>query len=161
MNNARMAPIVLIVLVLVGCAGKHQEMLLAQPTPAVEHAVEPNESDAGAQARVLEEEWGIKIEFAVLSAGGYMVDFRFRVLDVAKATPILERQAKPYLVDQATGAVFIVPTPPKIGQLRSGVQIRKGKVYFILFANPTRYIKTGNKVTVVVGDFQARDVIIQ
>lgn len=136
-------------------------MLLAQPAPAVEYVAEPNEADADSQARFLEEKWGIKIEFAVLSAGGYMVDFRFRVLDAAKAMPILERRAKPYLIDQASGAVFVVPTPPKIGQLRSGVQIKEGKVYFILFANPARFIKAGNKITVVIDDFEVRDIVVR
>jgi hypothetical protein len=110
---------------------------------------------------LLEEQWGIKIERAVLSAGGYMVDFRFRVLDTAKAAPILNRTTHPHLVDQATGAKFIVPNPPKIGQLRSGRTIKQGAAYFILFANPGKYIKSGNKVTVVVGDFQARDIVVQ
>jgi hypothetical protein len=90
-----------------------------------------------------------------------MVDFRFRILDGAKAAPLLERSVKPYLVDQATGARFIVPAPPKVGQLRSGGRPRDGRVYFIYFANPGQYVKSGDKVTVAIGDFRARDIVVQ
>jgi len=147
---------------LIGCARPREQAGPAQPVAAaIERAAEPNAPGEGSQAGPLEEQWGVKVERASLSAGGYMVDFRFRVLDAAKAAPILNRTARPHLVDQATGATFIVPSPPKIGQMRSGKTIKQGAVYFILFANPAKYIKSGNKVTVVVGDFQARDVVVQ
>lgn len=108
----------------------------------------------------LPEAWGIKIEYAMLSAGGYMVDFRFRVLNVEKAAPIFDRKVMPRMIDQATGAEFIVPSPPKVGPLRSGGNIKEGKVYFIFFANPARYVKSGNKITVLIGDFRLEDVVV-
>lgn len=147
---------------LVGCTRSRE---VAGPVPpaaaAVEHVAGPNPPGDGSQAQSLEERWGVKVERAVLSAGGYMVDFRYRILDATKATPILNRSIKPYLIDQATGAKFMVPAPPKLGQLRSGGQIKEDTVYYILFANPGKYVKSGNKVTVVVGDFEARDVVVQ
>ena len=108
----------------------------------------------------LENLWGIKVESAKLSAGGYMIDFRYRVLDTAKAAPILDRAAKPYLIDQASGATFAVPNPPKVGQLRSGKNIKEGTIYFIFFANPGKYIKSGNKVTIVIGDCKINDIVV-
>jgi len=138
-----------------GGVGESQSALAAPPI------AESNEPDIPAQAESLDDRWGIKIERASLSAGGYMVDFRYRVLDKDKAAPILDRAIKPYLIDQATGARFAVPTPPKVGALRAGGKIREGAIYYIFFANPGRYVKAGNKVTVVVGDFEARDVLIQ
>jgi hypothetical protein len=146
---------------LVGCARDVGSAVRVQSTSAVERSAEPNEPSSRSRTDLLREEWGVRIERATLSAGGYMVDFRFRVLDVAKAAPILDRRARPYLIDQTTGAKFIVPIPPKVGQLRSGGAIREGAVYFIYFANPGRYIRSGNRVTVVVGDFEARDVLVQ
>lgn len=79
----------------------------------------------------LEEDWGIKIESARLSAGGYMIDFRFRVLDAEKAAQIFDRKIMPQMIDQATGARFIVPSPPKVGQLRSGGNIKEDRIYFM------------------------------
>jgi len=163
--NVRSAEVSLIVsclFVLAGCTESRNHAGPVQPAPAaVAAAAEPNETVNEAPAVSLEEQWGIEVVRAALSASGYMVDFRFRVLDAAKARPILDRNAHPYLVDQATGAKFIVPTPPKLGQLRSGKTIREGAMYFILFANPGKYVKSGNKVTVVIGDFQAPDVVVQ
>lgn len=150
---------------IVGCTSDSGNANEPRPSLAAAQAAqptsEPNESDDIAQASVLEGQWGIKVERAALSAGGYMVDFRYRVLNREKAAPILDRSVRPYLIDQATGAKFIVPTPPKVGQLRSGGNIREGAIYYILFANPGRYIRSGNKVTVVVGDFEAKDVVVQ
>lgn len=162
MNRMQMTSFISSVFVLVGCTKPRTDAGLVQPAAtATAPVAELNESDGPLQADALEEQWGVRIERATLSAGGYMVDFRFRVLDAAKAAPILDRSVKPCLIDQATGAKFIVPTPPKVGQLRSGGNIRQGAVYFIYFANPGRYVQSGNKVTVVVGDFEARDILIQ
>jgi hypothetical protein len=161
MDCMRIVMIVSSTLLLAGCS---QSPIIPGPTRfsrAVEAPAEPSGPGTEDQTRQLEEQWGVKVERASLSTGGYMLDFRYRGLDATKAAPILNRTIKPYLIDQATGAKFIVPTPPKVGQLRSGGKIREGAVYYTFFANPGCYIKSGNKVTVVVGDFQARDVVVQ
>jgi hypothetical protein len=54
-----------------------------------------------------------------------------------------------------------VPNPPKIGSLRATRKPEANKNYFILFANPAGYVKKGNKVKVVVGDFEAGDLIVK
>lgn len=118
------------------------------------------EKEVQSEASRVEETWGIEVQSARLSAGGYMVDFRFRVLDAAKAAQIFDRKIMPHMIDQATGAKFIVPSPPKVGQLRSGGNIKEGKIYFIFFANPAGYVKSGSKITVVVGDFKAEDIVV-
>jgi hypothetical protein len=121
---------------------------------------QPVRNEVQVEKSQLEVDWGIKVESARLSAAGYMVDFRFRVLDAAKAAQIFDRKTMPHMIDQATGATFIVPTPPKIGQLRSGGNIQEGKIYFIFFANPAKYVKSGNKITVEVGDFKVQDIVV-
>jgi len=144
-----------------GCTASRENAGTVQPAPAATGTAEASTRDDAVQVTDVEDRWGIKILGASLSAGGYMVDFRFRVLDSAKVAPLLARDVRPHLVDQATGARFIVPTPPKVGQLRSGGSAREGKTHFIFFANPGRYVKSGNKVTVVIGDFEARDIVVQ
>ena len=74
---------------------------------------------------------------------------------------IINPVIKPYLVDQATGAKFIVPAPPKVGQLRNTKNIEADKIYFIFFANPGRYVKSGNKVVVVIGDCKIDNIVVQ
>jgi hypothetical protein len=89
-----------------------------------------------------------------LSAAGYVVDLRYRVLDPQKARPLLDGKQRPFLLDDR-GAKLGVPDTPILGSLRQ--TSRNGKVstthsYFILFANPARYLRPGDRVTLTVGD---------
>jgi len=45
-----------------------------------------------------EEKWGICPNGIRLSAGGYMLDFRYRVFDKEKAAPLFSREITPYLI---------------------------------------------------------------
>jgi len=115
-----------------------------------------------AQKSLYENKWGVNVESIRLSSAGYMLDFRYRILDPEKAAPLLSRKVKPHLVAQESGAKLIVPTPPKVGSLRQkSYQPVPDKVYFILFSNPGRLVKPGEKVTVVIGDFRAEDLAVQ
>jgi hypothetical protein len=109
----------------------------------------------------LEQKWGIKITSLQLSANGFVVDFRYKVLDPEKAATLGKRENKPLLIDQATGAKFRVPTTPKVGSLRqTAVHPTAGKVYFMLFATG-KLVKPGNKVTLVIGDFRAENLVVE
>jgi len=110
----------------------------------------------------IEERWGIKILSIRQSAAGYMLDFRYRVMEPEKAIQLNNRKVKPYLIDQTSGAKLLVPNPPKIGPLRqTSVKPIPGRTYFILFANPGKFVKPGNKVTVVIGDFRAEGLTVE
>ena len=124
---------------------------------------EPDIGDAASAAKqVLKQKWGVQTEGLRLSAAGYMLDFRFRVLDPNKAVPLLDRANKPYLLDPQSGAKLIVPAPPKVGSLRQKSRApKRDKVYFVMFSNPGRFIKSGQKVTVVIGDFKAENLVVQ
>ena len=124
-------------------------------------APQPVTAASATAAESLRERWGIEVVAIRESAAGYMLDFRYRVLDPAKAAPLFERKIKPYLIDEATGAKFQVPVPPKTGALRTTYPPKAGRTYFMFFANPGKYIKPGSRVTVVVGDFRADGLIVQ
>jgi len=110
----------------------------------------------------LEEKWGIRILSIRQSANGYMLDFRYRVIDSGKASLLLSRKEKPYLIDQASGARFMVPSAPKVGPLRqTAIKPIADRNYFILFANPGKYVKPGNKVTVVIGEFRVQNLVVE
>ena len=132
------------------------------PVNKTEPAPEPY--TAVAPVQVVEEDWGIKIEAMRLTAGGYMLDFRYRITDPDKAAPILDPAKKPNLVDQATGARFIVPAPAKVGSLRPTANNGKpavGRSYFVIFSNPGMFVKAGNKVTVEIGDFKVANLVVE
>jgi len=109
------------------------------------------ESLDAADARAIAKKWGIEVESMKLTASGYMLDFRYRVLDARKARPMFERKTKPILKDDATGVEVAVPVPPKTGALRSSNDPKAGRTYFMFFANPARFIKAGSAVTVTIG----------
>ena len=106
---------------------------------------------------VLESKWGVRVEGVRISGGGYVLDFRYRILDPQKAAAFADKRVKPFAVDQASGRRLGVPSPSKVGPLRT-VSTLPGRTYFILFDNPGRLVKAGAKVKLVVGDCEIQDV---
>lgn len=105
---------------------------------------------------------GIEIKSVRLSAMGYMLDVRYQVNDPERASKMITKSIKPYIVEEETGARLFVPIPGKVGPLRQISQNPvKGNVYFMMFANPGRRLKTGHRITLVIGDYKARHLAIQ
>jgi hypothetical protein len=109
----------------------------------------------------VKENWGIEITSLRMSAAGHMIDFRYRVLDAKKAETLFDRANKPYLIDQKSEKVLAVPSMGKIGPLRTSNKPQEGRIYWMFFGNPGGLVKAGNKVTVVIGDFRAEDLVVQ
>lgn len=108
------------------------------------------------------DDYGVEIKAIMLTANDHMLDLRFKVLDAQKAAPLFGRDRKPILIDQVSGARLIVPTPPKVGPLRqTSYEPREGRIHFILFANPNHLVKRGNRVTVVIDEFRAENLIVE
>jgi hypothetical protein len=106
-------------------------------------------------------EWGIEPLGINLSAAGYLLDFRYRIADPEKARAFVARSVKPYLIDQATGARMYVPSPPKVGRLQqTSRKPTAGRIHFVLFANPGRFVKPGAEVTLVFGDCKLGDLVV-
>jgi hypothetical protein len=108
-----------------------------------------------------EERWGVKVLGVRRTANAYMLDFRFRVTDPAKATPLLARTAKPFLVDEATGTTLGVPSAPRVGSLRAKGNPEANRSYFILFGNSRGLVKKGSKVTVGIDDFKVEGLEVE
>ena len=105
--------------------------------------------------------WGVEVLFVRQTSAGYMLEFRYKVLDAEKAAPLFERQTKPVLTHVESGAKMIVPTPPKTGALRNSNPPLADHTYWMFFANPGRYIKPGDEVTIEIGDFVAKNIVVQ
>ncbi|NLH50622.1 MAG: hypothetical protein GX444_18760 [Myxococcales bacterium] len=106
--------------------------------------------------------YGIQIQSVRLSAAGYMVDLRYKILDAKKAAKLTQRGTKTYLVDQATGQRFATPTAAKVGSLRnSSLSPKEGRTYFAFFANPGKALKPGVQVQVVMGDFHSAPLVVE
>ena len=130
------------------------------------HASVPGDKLAQREARLddagIREKLGIKPVAIRLTAAGSMIDFRYSVVDPQKSLPLFDRKIKTYLVNQANGDKFAVPTDTKIGPLRSSSrEPEAGREYFIFFVNPGKLLKRGNKVTVVVGDMKIENLTLE
>ena len=109
-----------------------------------------------------EEKHGIRILSIRPTAANYMLDFRFRILDKNKVSEIMSRKIKPMLVVEKNGATLMVPVTSKLGPLRQSAKFAKeNKNYFMFFANPRHTVKSGDLVTVKIGDFKKEHILVQ
>lgn len=119
--------------------------------------------EAVKSAQVLDQQlidqWGIELTALRMTAAGHMVDFRYRVIDAHKAAPLFKRQTKPYLVHQNSGKVLEVPNTAKVGSLRNSNMPKQGRIYWMFFGN-NGLVRSGDKVSVVIGDFKAENLVV-
>ena len=91
-----------------------------------------------------------------LSAGGYMLDFRYRIEDPTVAETWLEHMPPPYIEIPENGHRLMVPSSPKVGPLRQqqrpGTPSRVGAVRFAMFANPGQRVQPGQWVRIHFGE---------
>jgi hypothetical protein len=109
----------------------------------------------------MKREWGIEILYVRQTAAGYMLEFRYKVLDAEKAKSLFERQNKPMLTHVETGSELIVPTPAKTGALRNSNPPKDGLTYWMFFANPGKLVERGEHVNIQIGDFLAENLVVQ
>lgn len=105
------------------------------------------------QKTYMKRKWGIEVVWVRQTAAGYMLEFRYRVLDADKAKDLFDRQTKPVLIHESSGAKMTVPVPAKTGALRNSNNPIAGKTYWMFFANPAKYIKPGDLVSIQIGDY--------
>lgn len=127
---------------------------------AVEEAPQSNEP----ALTEVESVFGIRPESLRLSAAGSMLDFRYRVIDAAKAAPLLNGKFQPYLYDESHQAKLGVPDTPVLGRIRQTARNNKiltNRSYFVMFGNPGKAVKSGDKVTLLLGDMKITDLKVQ
>jgi hypothetical protein len=109
----------------------------------------------------MKRQWGVEVVFVRRVAAGYMLEFRYKVLDPEKAKPLFERQTKPLLTHVESGARMVVPTPAKTGALRNSNPPLAGHTYWMFFANPGKFVQPGEQVNIEIGDFLAENLVVQ
>lgn len=130
---------------------------MPKPAPFAEVNIPPEEAEA------LAKNWGVELLGMRLTAAGMMLDFRFRVLDAQKALPLFDHRIKPHVVAERTNIKLPVPMAAKVGAFRPtnrGKNIKADKTYYMIFGNPDRHVKVGEKVTVVIGDFKVEHLMV-
>lgn len=119
--------------------------------------------DPAAPNEMLAERWGVEVIGISQTAGGFMLDFRFRVVDEKKALPLFDHRIKPYITAERSGINLPVPVGAKTGAMRPtnrGKNIKADKTYYMVFANPDMHLKPGDKVSVVIGDFRVEHLTV-
>jgi hypothetical protein len=131
----------------------------ALAVPSASMASEKSKPEKGVLTAA-EEKWGIRILSIRPTAAGHLLDLRFRVIDEGKAAGILSDEKKPFIIDQKSKLILPVPVT-KSGALRqTTTRPQKGRTYFFLFSNPQGLVREGTKVTLVIGDLRAEDIIV-
>lgn len=131
------------------------------PMPGATPFAELNLSDE--QVQMLREDWGVEVLGIRLASANYMMDFRFRVLDVDKAISLFDHRIKPYVIVDRSNIKLPVPMAAKIGAFRPtnrGKNIKPDKNYYMIFGNPDRHVKAGETVTIVIGDFRIDSLLV-
>lgn len=94
----------------------------------------------------LEEKYGLQVVLIGVTAGGGMVDFRFKILDVDKAKALLDNHANmPQLIPDGSKTRLGIPGS-------HSPNYANGKVYYMLFGNAGGIIKPGKLVEVAFGN---------
>jgi hypothetical protein len=145
---------------IIGCATPSQKPVEQAITSSESAEVTKEPAQLKDQAMQIEETWGVKILGIRQTGHSYLLDFRFHVIDPEKAKPLIDRGAKPYAIDEASGLKLAVPDMPKVGSLRAKGN-EPDRDYFILFSNPNGLVKKGSKVTVVSGDFKVENLVVE
>jgi len=121
----------------------------------------PAETHHPREKTYIKRTWGVEILFVRETAAGYMLEFRYKVLDADKAAPLFVRQTKPVLTHAESGAKLAVPVPAKTGALRNSNTPISGRTYWMVFANPGNLVKPGDHVSIEIGEFHIDNLVVQ
>lgn len=108
------------------------------------------------------EKLGIEIMALQVAVGGNRINFRYRVLYPARAAQLFNPQHKAFLLD-SFGRSLARPNTPVAASLRadSGQPLRASRIYTYFFPNPGQAIKSGDRVTLVIGDIRAEGLVVR
>lgn len=141
------------------------ELACVSTDKAIHATIKPDKSSSqsldASDTALIEERWGVKLQGIQITAAGHMLDFRFRVIDPAKAAPLVDKKKKASVIIEKTGTKLGVPNVPRIGSLRqSSKQVKPGMMFAILFANPGKMVTPGQQLTVQIGDFSVEHITV-
>ena len=114
----------------------------------------PRDSVRTVSEAELAAELGIEIKLAAVSAGGGLVDFRFKILDAAKAQIIFD-ELYPSII--SSGGAVLTSDLRQHGR----TICRTGETQFILFANSGTAVREGETISVEIGDVRIENIAVQ
>ncbi len=145
--------LVLLVAIAIGLAGLALWMVVSQYT------IFPGsgpEQDPLMSQTAFAEETGIKIvSVSVVMAGG-MIDLRYQVVDPDKAVIVHDEENPPGFIHEATGQLINTPYHDhSIFEAHTAIN------YHELIMNPGGVLKSGDKISVLIGETRLEHVVVQ
>ena len=131
--------------------------------PAVSRPLARNRPNpfAGRAGRYYALFWGIDSPTVKAVESGELIRFSYHVLDADKAKTLNDKTIEAYLIKPDAKIRLSVPTLEKVGQLRQSPTPEAGKSYWMAFSNPGRRVRPGDRVNVVIGNFQAQGLVVE
>ena len=105
--------------------------------------------------------WGVDELRVKAVESGKLVRFDYRVVNPVKAAALSDKKAQPELLDAQAGVKLVIPQLPNVGALRQSSTPKPGMTYWMAFSNPTRVVKRGHHVDVVIGSFRANNLVVE
>lgn len=107
------------------------------------------------------QEWGIEVASLRLTAGGNALDLRYKVVDPGKSARVLRDGGPSYILDDA-GRRISPRNVQGIGDYYAARHLdQPGRVYSTWFANQGASLKSGDLVSVVMGDLRVANVRVE
>jgi hypothetical protein len=104
--------------------------------------------------------WGVDSLAVKWAESGEVIRFSYRVLDPDHAKVLNDKKFEPSLIDPQAGVKLVVPSLENVGQLRQSIPPEEGKSYWMVFSNKGRLVKRGDRVNIVIGQFQANGLVV-
>ena len=104
--------------------------------------------------------WGVDSLAVKWAESGEVIRFSYRVLDADHAKVLNDKKFEPSLIDPRAGVKLVVPSLENVGQLRQSIPPENGKSYWMVFSNKGRFVKRGDRVNIVIGQFQANGLVV-
>lgn len=105
--------------------------------------------------------WGLDSLKVSSVESGALIRFRYRVVDAEKARLINDDAQEPSLIAPRAGVRLVVPSLEKVGKLRQVSTPQAGKMYWMAFSNKGGFVKPGDRVDIVIGNFHANGLVVE
>ena len=98
----------------------------------------------------LEQKYGIRLRLIGVTAAGGLVDFRYKIVDLAKARTLLEDHEKmPILAVEDSDILLRMPE-----SMMEHAELAEDQLYYAHYPNAAGIVRPGTRVSVLFGDLQ-------
>ena len=105
--------------------------------------------------------WGIEDLRVRSTNSGNLIRFSYRVVNADLAQALNDKHNTPAMLGHRVRVVLQVPVMEKVGPLRQAMPPEPGKEYWMVFSNKGNYVKSGDRVDVLIGSFHADGLMVE